>query len=201
MKKHLSAVLLLAAFFIITSCNKNQIAEITTMSTAEKVEIEHLFQKKFEITDWTMESLVSNITVCGKKVTLPCTLTELSTLFAIEEFDYVSGATGKQLKGCEIYHDDAKIAFAYCDNGSTPDIITSLCFDDIIGEETEIPEINIMGITKKSSATEIIKILGEPNIDADFGFDYRYYFSDNQYFYISFNEEQTKIEYIAVVFS
>ena len=200
MKKLLSAVFLLVVICIAAGCSKNEIAETTTVTTAEKAEVVSLFQKKFEITDWTMEELVSNMTVCGKKVPLPCTLSELSELFTIKEFDFISGATGKQSKGCEIYHDDQKIAFAYCDTDN-PDSVTSLCFDDIIGEETEIPEINIMGITQNSSAAEIIEILGEPNVDADFGCDYRYYFSDNQYLYISFNEEQTKIEYIAVEFS
>lgn len=205
MKKLLSVVLLLAAACTTASCNGNTAAQATTVTIEENPVATSgenaLFQKQFEITDWTMEDLVSDMTVCGKKITLTCTITELSNVFAIEEFDHISGATGKQLKGCEIYHDGEKIAFAYCDIDNKPNTVTSICFDEFITGEMKIPEINIMGITEKSSAAEIVEILGQPNVDSDFGCDYRYYFSDNRYLYISFNKEKTNIEYIAVVFN
>ncbi len=133
-----------------------------------------------------------------KKVALPCAISELSSAFEIEEFDNVSGATDKRLKGCEIYYNDIKIAFAYCDIEDDVNVITSICFDEFISDDVQIPEMNIMGITDKMSSKDVVAILGEPNVNTEYSCDYRYHFSDNQYLYISFNDEQTYIVYMAV---
>lgn len=158
------------------------------------------FEKEFEITDWTMEDLVSDMTLCGEKITLPCTISELAGIFSIEEFDTTNAATGKRSKGCIIYHNGKKIALAYCDTDSDTDSITSICFDEIITDDMAIPDIKFMGITDKASSKDLVEMLGEPNGETEYSCDYRYYFSDNQHLYISFDENQKKILYIAVVY-
>ncbi len=218
-KKHILKTLsLLAAVCITTGCNGNATTETTTTTVAQTATMatttkpleetitstenleQPLFQKEFEITDWTMEDLVTDMTICGKKVVLPCTISELSNAFEIVEFDHVSGATGKRLKGCEIYHNNIKIAFGYCDVEDDVNVITSICFDEIIRDDVQIPEMNIMGITDKTSSKDVVAILGEPNVNTEYSCDYRYYFSNNQHLYISFDDEQTEIMYLAIEF-
>ncbi len=203
---------LLAAVCITAGCNGNAVVETTATTATTNTEAltdsitytenseQPLFQKEFEITDWTMEDLVADMTICGKKVGLPCTISDLSDSFGIEEFDHISGATGKRTKGCEIYHNNIKIAFAYCDVEEDDNVITSICFDEIIRDDAQIPEINIMGITDKASSTDVVAILGEPNVNTEYSCDYRYYFSNNQHLYISFNDDETEIMYLAIEF-
>lgn len=218
-KKHiLKAFSLIATVCIAAGCNGSEIAETTT-TTAKQTTIvstttkpleeeinstgnseQPLFQKEFEITDWTMDELVSDMTICGKKIMIPCTISELSSVFNIEEFDRVSGATGKRSKGCEIYNDNIRIAFAYCDIEDHVNSITSICFDEIISDDMQIPEISIMGITDISSLKDVVTILGEPNVSTEYDCDYRYFFSNNQHLYISFDDDKTEIKYMAIVF-
>ena len=208
MNNFFKAILLLAAVCAAAGCGGSAVAENTDTTTPKPFDntitsIENseqpLFQKKYEITDWTMDELVSNVTICGKKITIPCTMSELSKDFNLEKFDYSSETDGKFSKGCEIYCENVKVAFAYCNAESDNDIITTICLDEIISEDAHIPEINIMGITKEASANDLVEILGEPNVNTEYDCDYRYFFSNNQHLYISFSENLENIVFISLV--
>lgn len=204
-KRILKAISLLAAVCIAAGCSASTTTETTERPLAEINSTENseepLFQKEFEITDWTMEELVADMTLCGVKITLPCTISDLSSNFTTEEFEHINGATGKRSKGCKIYHEGVVIALAYCDDDSDDNTITSICFDEIITNDMIIPDICVMGITDKSSSKDIVEILGEPNVNTEYSCDYRYYFSNSRHLYISFNEELSEIVYMAVVYS
>ena len=84
-KNILKVLSLLAAVCITAGCNGSAapVQDTVTESLTDDVNYadnseQSLFQKKFEITDWTMEDLVTDMTICGKKVVLPCTISELS---------------------------------------------------------------------------------------------------------------------------
>lgn len=143
-------------------------------------------ENKFEITGWTMEELVSDITVNGVTLSLPCSPDVFSS-FETEEFDF-EGTSGR-VWGCEVYSGDRIIAVAYYDSEKEEKSVNLLMLDSLIYDNSVIPEFNIMGITDKSTPAEVSAILGEPNFDDGYATDYVYRFSENKELYISFDAE------------
>ncbi len=153
-------------------------------------------ENKFEIIGWTMEQLVSDITVNGVTLSLPCS-PDVFSGFETEEFDF-EGTNGR-VWGCEVYSGDSIIAVAYYDSEKEEKSINLLMLDSLIYDNSVIPEFNIMGITDKSTPTEVSAILGAPNFDVGYATDYVYRFSENKELYISFDEEAaTTIKFLRI---
>lgn len=148
----------------------------------------------FEITDWTMEQLVSDISLDGLVFSLPCSAEIFTEKYEAEEFDY-SSITGR-IWGATIYKNNSGIAFLYYDNENEEKIVSIL---SIINDDAVIPEFNIMGITDKSTPDDVVRVLGEPNFDNGYETDYTYYFSPKKELYICFDEEtKSKIQYLRI---
>lgn len=150
-----------------------------------------------EITDWTMKELVSDISVEGIELSLPCSAEVFTENFETEEFDF-EGYLGR-MWGCDVYKGGKIIAKAYYDENKKEKTVNILMFDSMIFDNTAVPEFNIMGITDKSTPEDVVKILGEPNFDDGYDTDYIYYFSENKELCISFDEEtKSRIEFLRI---
>ncbi len=143
---------------------------------------------KFEITDWTMEELLSNISIENNTFTLPCTLSELGTSFMTEYLGYVSDYDYTTVN---LYIGDKYIAqISFNGNLTENEIENSTLVAFFMDNIRGLPQFNIMGITNQSSQEEIVDILGEPNtINSEDGTIYQYAFSENERIIISFDDE------------
>lgn len=213
-KNILKVLSLIAAVCIAAGCNGSAIAETTT-TTAKQTTIvstttkpleekinptgnseQPLFQKEFEITDWTMEDLVADMTICGHKFTLPYSCVELGDNFNIEGMDYSSIRT--------LYYSDEQIAnVIYYDNISN--ISRESKFHTIYfgGLNDEIiPSFNVNGITQSSTKIEVSSILGMPNSSIDDGNFIRdwYYFDEyNMVFFMYDKNNNCEIKIMTIV--
>ncbi|MBR4093330.1 MAG: hypothetical protein IKK32_05610 [Oscillospiraceae bacterium] len=189
MKKRVqkSVSLFLVAIFsvgIFTACQKTpsqETIETTANSSSDLI---------YEITDWTMEDLITDMEICGQKISLPCSVADMENGFKLkDEPTYIES---DNFTADSLYYEDSYVATVYVNGNIDKTIkdnnIALLFISDGMGENKNgISEFNIMGITDKSSAEDVIKILGEPNVSEGTR-SYRYFFNDHEHIAILFDE-------------
>lgn len=196
-RKILAAVIACAALCLAGCKNKNvqpettEPVELVGTTNAPSNSGEPHFVPAFEITDWTMEELTDNISLCGEKVTLPCKLSDIKEKFDVSEFNLSSGGH------CFILsYKNKDVARVKCDIYENDDVvITNIDY----GLNEKISGINIMGITEKSSADDVEKILGKPNYTQDDGNGYRYIFEDNKQVMFHFDSKKGNVDFYYII--
>lgn len=177
----------------LAGCQKNDSADLQESTDLQGTDTEtaiaeaESFKKEFEITNWTMEDLVSKIEVEGQKIIFPCTVSQLDGDFVIEnvgyssKYDhtvadlyykkkYISQITVNKNVDEEYFKDNNIIAF-------------------FMGGSESLPQFNIMGISNNSTVNDVISILGNPNVgNSDANRPYRYYFNDDNFVLIDFDD-------------
>ena len=160
-----------------------QAVEKTAPESSEELQIE----TEFEIIDWTMEDLVSNIEIYGDKLSLPCTISEISSDYKLENINYFEDM---QMTAGTLYKKDKEIGLVYFNGDVIDNALNSEIKFLFLGGAYDLPEFNIMGITDKSTRSDVINILGNPNMrvgESDRHFQYG--FSQNKFAIIDFNKE------------
>lgn len=201
-KKRLRQALMLVGVLIITlalsGCEKfveTDVSAETKLQTSQNViettaptnQEETQFITEFEITDWNIEKLVTDMEIERHKFSLPCSVSQLNKSFNInnirysEKYDhtvadlyyknkYISQITVNKNVGENDYKNKNIIAF-------------------FIGGANSIPQFNIMGITNDSTRDDIVNILGNSNIkNNETNRPYRYFFNENEHVIIDFDE-------------
>ena len=195
MKKLLSVISAMAVMFAMGGCESKEIEQLseTVAETVQSVvdNKNMLADEKviqFEITDWTMEELVTDMKINSQTITLPCTATDLIEKYTLKEITY---SEKYNYTMCNMYEGDsyvAQISF----NGEIKEselgehTVIAWFMDEFHGS---IPEFNIMGITKDSTREDVVKALGNPNTDAGDDSLYQYAFSENKRIIIGFDDE------------
>ena len=171
---------------------EEQNTEITTEAKEENIIL-----PSFEITEWTMEELVSDIEIDGIELSLPCSADIFIDKYETEELDY-EGMNGRIW--CDYINKDGKdIAMFYYDTEKEEKNIEIIIIGSFLNETGMIPEFNIMGITEKSTPEDIVNILGKPNYDNGYDTDYIYYFSEDKELDISLDAEtKTRIDSLRI---
>ncbi len=160
-----------------------QAVEKTAPESSEELQIE----TEFEIIDWTMEDLVSNIEIYGDKLSLPCTISEISSDYKLENINYFEDM---QMTAGTLYKKNKEIGLVYFNGDVIDNALNSEIKFLFLGGAYDLPEFNIMGITDKSTRSDVINILGNPNMrvgESDRHFQYG--FSQNKFAIIDFNKE------------
>ena len=160
-----------------------QAVEKTAPESSEELQIE----TEFEIIDWTMEDLVSNIEIYGDKLSLPCTISEISSDYKLENINYFEDM---QMTAGTLYKKNKEIGLVYFNGDVIDNALNSEIKFLFLGGAYDLPEFNIMGITDKSTRSDVINILGNPNMrvgESDKHFQYG--FSQNKFAIIDFNKE------------
>ena len=160
-----------------------QSVEKTAPESSEELQIE----TEFEIIDWTMEDLVSNIEIYGDKLSLPCTISEISSDYKLENINYFEDM---QMTAGTLYKKNKEIGLVYFNGDVIDNALNSEIKFLFLGGAYDLPEFNIMGITDKSTRSDVINILGNPNMrvgESDRHFQYG--FSQNKFAIIDFNKE------------
>ncbi len=204
-KKHILKVFsLLAAVCITAGCNGNAVVEmtaVTTDTTNTKPLVENtystenseksLFQKEFEITDWTMEELISDFTLCGEKITIPCSIEQLGKNYS-----------GTYINNALIYGNE-EIGYIYNITQKSQDedpIIRQIVLGGL--NDISLPQFSIKTITETSAKNDVENVLGIPNVDSGDENWARYFFSDNEsILFIYDNEDSDKIKMITIVYN
>lgn len=198
LKRKISAAVMACAALFLAGCKNETVnpeatepVELVGTTNAPSNSGEPHFVPAFEITDWTMEELADNISLCGEKITLPCKLSEIKENFDVSYAELPSGSHSFVLS-----RKNKDVAIAYCDIYENEDVvITNICY----GLNTEISGINIMGITEKSSADDVENILGKPNYTQDNGDGYRYIFEDNKQVMFHFDKEKRNVDFYYII--
>lgn len=195
--KILAAVTVLAALCFVGCKNETvqpeaaEPTELVGMTNVPSNSGDPHFVPAFEITDWTMEELADNISLCGEKITLPCKLSDVKEKFDVSETELPGGGHCLILS-----HKNKEAAVVSCDTYENDDaVITNISY----GLNMKISGINIMGITEKSSAEDVKKILGEPNYTQDDGYGYRYIFEDNKQVMFHFDKEKGSVDFYYII--
>lgn len=160
-----------------------QAVEKTAPESSEELQIE----TEFEIIDWTMEDLVSNIEIYGDKLSLPCTISEISSDYKLENINYFEDM---QMTAGTLYKKNKEIGLVYFNGDVIDNALNSEIKFLFLGGAYDLPEFNIMGISDKSTRSDVINILGNPNMrigESDKHFQYG--FSQNKFAIIDFNKE------------
>ena len=196
-RKILAAVMACVTLCLVGCKNENvqpettEPVELVGTTNAPSNSGEPHFVPAFEITDWTMEELTDNISLCGEKITLPCKLSDIKEKFDVSDLDLPDGRHSFTL-----IHKNKDVAIAYCDIYENDDVvITNICY----GLNTKISGINIMGITEKSKSDDVEKILGKPNYTQDDGDGYRYIFEDNKQVMFHFDKEKRNVDFYYII--
>ena len=157
MKKYfaiLAAAFLMSAF---SGCNEGQSAETAELTINDEAKVNN------EISDVTMEDIVSDMEVCGHKISLPFKAADLPDDFKIDEngsYVLLTDSTGFVM-----YYKGDEIAYVYCSGkceNSSDAVFTSICF----GMFNPVPEIKIMGITRDSDYEYVTAKLGTLNFSS-----------------------------------
>ncbi|MBD5138255.1 MAG: hypothetical protein HDT24_02955 [Ruminococcus sp.] len=177
-----------------TKSTKQAVGEITASVNSEETAV----VPDFEITDWTMKDLVTDMEIEGCKFSLPCTVSDINEKCDVK---YTTFMEERQLTGGSLYLDQKDIASVYFNGDVDKEIsVSNICMffmggleydlNDKAVKAAELPEFNVMGITNKSTRSDVINILGNPNMrvgESDRHFQYG--FSKNEYIIIDFSEE------------
>lgn len=217
--KHILTILLTAAVVCgFGGCSNNQNGTVSetsattiseTMQASETTVNENLeetgFVTEFEITDWTMEELLSDVEINGVKLSLPCSYEELAEHFDLQIPKLFSIYYDTELKKyCYIYevrHNESLILKVqyYSDtdegNPTAEDMTDFFVCSDYTGENAclfRFGEIN----NSNMSQDEVEKVLGDPNVDS-YG-ESRYIFgNDTSINQININYDKNNyVEYI-----
>lgn len=194
-KRILKMLSLLAAVCIAAGCSASTTAETTEKPLAEINSTENseepLFQKEFEITDWTMEELISDFTLCGKKINIPCSVNQLEDNYS-----------GTYINNALIY-DNKEIGYIYnaTQRSQNEDpMIRQIVLGGL--NNVSLPKFSIKTISETSARYEVEAILGVPNVDSGDESWARYYFSDNEsILFVYDNENSDKIKMITIVYN
>ena len=186
---------MIAASTLLSGCASEQPTEVTAdvTSVLGAAETAVNFESKIthEITDWTMEDLISDIEICGQQFSFPFKAADLPNGFVLDETGHYIGVTDST--GFMMHYNGEEIAYVYCGGNcknSSEAVITEIGF----GMFMPVPEINIMGIKESSSSDEVKQILGEPNYIQDDGNAYRYIFSNEKRLLVNFTDDEKAIE-------
>ncbi|MDE5577430.1 MAG: hypothetical protein K2J11_08590 [Oscillospiraceae bacterium] len=180
---------------------KQAVGEITASVNSEETAV----VPDFEITDWTMKDLVTDMEIEGCKFSLPCTVSDINEKCDVK---YTTFMEERQLTGGALYLDQKDIASVYFNGDVDKEIsVSNICYffmggfeydlNDKAVKTAELPEFNVMGITNKSTRSDVINILGNPNMrvgESDRHFQYG--FSENEYIIIDFSEEDPDKMYL-----
>lgn len=198
LKRKISAAVIACVTLCLVGCKNENIQPETTepvelvgTTNASSNSGEPHFVPAFEITDWTMEELTDNISLCGEKITLPCKLSDIKEKFDVSYTDLPGGG-----HNCILSHKNKDVAIVSCDAYENEDaVITNISY----GLHMKISGINIMGITEKSKADDVEKILGKPNYTQDNGDSYRYIFEDNKQVMFHFDKKKRTVDFYYVI--
>ncbi|MDE5993031.1 MAG: hypothetical protein K2G87_08285, partial [Oscillospiraceae bacterium] len=146
---------------------KQAVGEITASVNSEETAV----VPDFEITDWTMKDLVTDMEIEGCKFSLPCTVSDINEKCDVK---YTTFMEEHQLTGGDLYLDQKYIASIYFNGDVDKEIsVSNICqffmggfeydLNDKAVKAAELPEFNVMGITNKSTRSDVINILGNPN--------------------------------------
>ena len=212
-RKRLKQALMLVGILIITlafsGCEKLVETDVgaetkSTIQTVSETTVpvnqeETQFVTEFEITDWTMEELVTDMEIEGQKFSLPCSIAQLNKSFNVNNIRY-----------SEKY--DHTVADLYYKNEYISQVTVNKNINDrnyknknimafFIGGANSIPQFNIMGITNDSTQDDIVNILGNSNIkNNEINQPYRYFFNENEHIIIDF-DENNKIWLFFIIYS
>ena len=153
---------------------------------------------EFEITDWTMEELVSDMVVDNHTFSLPCSLNEINTDYKIDTvyFEDIQKTSGT------ILNNDKEIAIIGFNGNVADDAGDAEIKYLFLGGSYELPAFNIMGITEKSSYSDVINILGNPNMRVEYSNEVlQYGFTKDKYILIWFDEESDNIFHIQIIYN
>lgn len=221
LKRTAALAVILIAILSLSGCEKlsETYADAETQSTEQTVGEALAFGNQeepgsaidFEITDWTMEDLVTDMEVEGYKFSLPCTVSDISKKCEVK---YTAFIEESQVTGGSLYLGQKYIALIYFDGNVDKEISTSnICrffmgeygqdFNDGFVKSVELPKFNIMGITNESSRDDLINILGNPNMRAgESDRHFQYGFSENEFIIIDFDKENPdKIERFFIIYN
>jgi|GEM_PF-1866615 len=150
-----------------TASQTAQTSEITSPESSEETQIE----TEYEITDWTMEELLSDIEINGVKLSLPCSYEELAEHFDLElDLSFYNEAYKKYYYGYA-FRGDLYILTGYYSENET-DNPSGEGMDDFYiscenGAKFRFGEI-VSGV---STREDVEKILGKPNFHSTSKFD------------------------------
>lgn len=166
-----------------TKGTKQTVGEITASVNSEETAV----VPDFKITDWTMKDLVKSIEVDGDKFSLPCTVSEIGTDYELENVIYLEDM---QKTAATLCKESNTMGLTYFDGDVTDNALDSEIKFLFLGGAYDLPEFNIMGITDKSTRSDVINILGSPNMRTEESDRHlQYGFSENEYIIIDFSEE------------
>ncbi|MDE6747279.1 MAG: hypothetical protein K2J72_11710 [Oscillospiraceae bacterium] len=195
MKKYFAAIIAAAA--LLSGCASEQPTEVTTEVTsvlgATETAVNFEAKISHEITGWTMEDLVNDIYLGGQKIVMPAHSNSLDPAFSLSGYYDSWFDETVFILSCN----NEEVAFIYCDGNRSND--SDVVIDNIqYGINMPMPELNIMGITESSSSDEVKQILGEPNYIQDDGNTYRYIFSNEKQFMVSFTDDEKAIDFYLI---
>ena len=223
MKKRLKQSLALVGILIVTlslsGCEKFVETDVSaetkskkqtaSETTAPDNQEETASITEFEITNWTMKDLVTDMEIEGCKFSLPCTISDINKKCNVK---YTTFMEESQITGGDLYLDQKYIASVYFNGNVDKRISTSnICkffmggykydLNDKSVKNVELPKFNIMGITNESSRDDVFNILGKPNMHYENDYQYRYGFNENEFIMIDFdNENPNKIRLFFIIY-
>ena len=164
-----------------TKSTKQTISETTAPDNQD----ETIFVTDFEITDWTMEDLISDIKIYGKQISLPCNVSDLGKDYSLSDvYCYIQSSNQT---GSELYYKNKYVAAVYF-YGNNEDLINKNIVKLYLGGfNRELPDFEIMGIASNSTLEDVKKILGDSNIINAHENQLRYMFEDQNQLFINFD--------------
>ncbi len=177
-----------------TTSISSTVSETAVVTNNEETQ----FVTEFEITDWTMGDLVTDMEIEGQKFSLPCSASQLNK-------DYKVNYTGYSLKYdhtvADLYYKKEYISQITVDkNVSDLDFCDKNIIAFFMGGAYPMPQFNVMGITNDSTPDDVLKILGNSNVQNNkVDQPYRYYFNKNEYIIIDF-DDNNKICLFFIIF-
>ena len=164
-----------------TKSTKQTISETTAPDNQD----ETIFVTDFDITDWTMEDLISDIKIYGKQISLPCNVSDLGKDYSLSDvYCYIQSSNQT---GSELYYKNKYVAAVYF-YGNNEDLINKNIVKLYLGGfNRELPDFEIMGITSNSTLEDVKKILGDSNIINAHENQLRYMFEDQNQLFINFD--------------
>jgi len=197
MKKHLAIILALCLAFSMTACvtGKTNVSENDTTSQAITVATEESTvtstdettankpvpaETTYEITDWSIDDVAKNITLNGKKISLPCTIKDLGDGYSYAEKKETDLLYGK-IPVCTtrlLYNgkECASVGFSYKENEPYENGVIYF-LGGLFGKNKNL---TIDEITIGKSKEEIEKKYGKENFKSEINYDHTsiYIFND-----------------------
>ena len=120
-----------------TKSTKQTISETTAPDNQD----ETIFVTDFEITDWTMEDLISDIKIYGKQISLPCNVSDLGKDYSLSDvYCYIQSSNQT---GSELYYKNKYVAAVYF-YGNNEDLINKNIVKLYLGGfNRELPDFEI----------------------------------------------------------